>query len=128
MRERAPGFAPGADTSSEDPSGVSWTTTRDVLRQTTTCSVRHGSTYDVPHDGTATEVYSGDVVVDNATFAQHAEATCTYGLTWPGIDVRVTSFLRVDVTAAGYDVTTDVTAYDGDEQVSHREWTEHVPR
>ncbi|PWN01633.1 hypothetical protein DJ010_16420 [Nocardioides silvaticus] len=123
-----PGFAPGADESSEDPSGVSWTVTRDVLRETTTCSVRHGSTYDVPHGGTATEEYAGDVVVDNRTFAQHAEATCTYRLTWPGTDVRVTSSLRVDVTGAGYDVTTDVTAYEGDQQVSHREWSEHVPR
>ncbi len=123
-----PGFAPGAESSSEDPDGVSWTTTRDVLRRTTTCSVRHGSSYDVPHGGTATEEYAGDVVVDNTSFAQHAEATCTYRLTWPGIDVRVTSTMRIDVTAAGYDVRTDVTAYDGDEQVSHREWAEHVPR
>ena len=86
-----PGFTPGAEASSEDPTDVSWTTTRDVLRQTTTCSVRHGSTYDVPHDGAATEEYAGDVVVDNLTFAQHATATCTYRLTWPGVDVRVES-------------------------------------
>jgi len=123
-----PDFTPGADTSSEDPSGVSWTTTRDVLRGTTTCSVRHGSTYDVPYDGTATEEYAGDVVVDTVTFAQHATATCTYRLTWPDIDVRVTSSMRIDVGAEGYDVAIDVTAYDGDAQVSHREWSEHVPR
>jgi len=123
-----PGFAPGAEKSSEDPAGVSWTTTRDVLRQTTTCSVRHGSTYEVPHDGTATEEYVGDVAVDNVTFAQHAAASCSYRLTWPGIDVRVESGCRIDVGAEGYDVAIDVTAYDGDEQVSHREWSEHIPR
>ena len=102
--------------------------TRDVLRQTTTCAVRHGAEYDVPHDGTATEQYAGDVVVDRRTFAQHASADCTYRLTWPGVDVRVTSTMRVDVTADGYDVRIDVTAYDGDEQVSHRDWSEHIPR
>ena len=123
-----PGFTPGAETSSEDPTDVSWTTTRDVLRQTTTCAVRHGSTYDVPHDGTATEEYAGEVVVDTVTFAQHATATCTFRLTWPGIDVRVTSTMRIEVGAEGYDFRTDVTAYDGDEQVSHREWSEHIPR
>ena len=123
-----PAFSPGAEASSEDPSAVSWTTTRDVLRQTTTCSVRHGSTYDVPHDGTATEEYAGEVVVDNVTFAQHATAECTFRLGWPGIDVRVTSTMRVDVGADGYDVTIDVTAYEGDERVSQREWTEHIPR
>ena len=123
-----PGFAPGAETSSEDPADVSWTTTRDVLRQTTTCSVRHGTTYAVPHDGTATEEYAGEVAVDNVSFAQHATASCTYRLTWPGIDVRVNSTMRVDVSAEGYDVVIDVTAHDGDERVSHREWAEHVPR
>lgn len=123
-----PDFRPGAETCSEDPEGVSWTTTRDVLRHTTTCSVRHGSTYDVPHDGTATEEYAGDVVVNTETFAQHAEATCTYRLTWPDVDVRVTSSMRLDIGADGYDVAIDVTAYDGDDKVSHREWSEHVPR
>ncbi len=68
------------------------------------------------------------MVVDNVTFAQHATATCTYRLSWPGIDVRVESGLRIDVGAAGYDVTIDVTAYDGDDRVSQREWSEHVPR
>ena len=33
--------------------------------------------------------------------------TCTYRLTWPGIDVRVTSTMRVDVGAEGYDVAID---------------------
>jgi len=123
-----PDFAPGAESSAEDPDGVSWTVTRDVLRQTTTCAVRHGSTYGVPHDGTATEEYAGEVAVDNVSFAQHAAAECTFRLSWPGVEVRVTSTMRLDVTADGYDVRTDVTAYDGDEQVSHREWSEHVPR
>ena len=123
-----PAFAPGADSSSEDPAGVSWTTTRDVLRQTTTCAVRHGSTYEIPHDGTATEEYAGEVVVDTITFAQHATASCTYRLTWPGIDVRVESGFRIDVRTEGYDVAIDVTAYDGDERISHREWSEHIPR
>jgi predicted acyl esterase len=123
-----PGFAPGAETSSEDPAGVSWTTTRDVLRHTTTCAVQHGSTYEIPHGGTATEEYAGEVVVNTETFAQHASATTTFRLTWPGIDVRVTSSMHVGVTAEGYDVAIDVRAYDGQELVSHREWAEHVPR
>jgi hypothetical protein len=90
--------------------------------------VRHGSEYDVPYDGRASEQYAGEVVVDRRTFAQHASAECTYRLSWPGIDVRVRSTMRVDVTAAGYDVVIDADAYDGEELVSHRTWTEHVPR
>ena len=65
-----------------------WTVTRDVLRRTTTCAVRHGSEYDVPYDGRASEQYAGEVIVDRRTFAQHASADCTYRLTWPGVDVR----------------------------------------
>lgn len=123
-----PTFVPGQPVWSEDPSDVSWTVTRDVLRRTTTCAVRHGSEYDVPHDGRASEQYAGEVVVDRRTFAQHASADCTYRLTWPGIDIQVRSTMRVDVTAAGYDVVIDADAYDGEELVSHRTWTEHVPR
>jgi predicted acyl esterase len=125
---RSPTFAPGAATSAEDPSGVTWTVTDDVLRRTTTCSVRHGTDYDTPYDGHAWEFYTGDVVVDRRTFAQHALADCTYRLTWPGIDVRVSSTMRVDVSAAGYDVAIEAEAYDGDRLVGRREWSEHVPR
>ena len=117
VRERPAGARcspPARPTSSEDPSDVTWTVTRDVLRRTTTCAVRHGSAYAVPHDGTASEQYAGEVVVDRRTFAQHASADCTFRLTWPGVDVRVDSTMRVDVTADGYDVAIEATAYDGD--------------
>jgi len=126
--EPVPSYPPGAETSSEDPSDVSWTVTRDVLRRTTTCKVDHGSTYAVPRDGTATEHYSGEVTVDTRTFAQHASAGCTFALGWPGVDVRVTSTMRVDVTAAGYYVVVDADAYDANSPIWHRTWTEHVPR
>ena len=68
----------------------------------------------MPHGGTATEEYAGEVFVDTVTFAQHATAACTFRLTWPGIDVRVTSTMRLEVDTEGYDVVIEVTAYDGD--------------
>ena len=85
-----PPFTPGAESSSEDPGDISWTVTRDVLRETTTCAVRHGAEYDVPHDGHASEQYAGSrsswtVVPSPST----PTADCTYRLTWPGIDVSV---------------------------------------
>jgi predicted acyl esterase len=123
-----PVFAPGSGSWSEDPTDVSWTVSRDVLRRRTTCAVRHGAEYDVPHGGHAIEQYAGEVVVDRRTFAQHAAAECTYRLTSPGVDVRVTSTMRVDVTAQGYDVAIVADAYEDEELVSHRTWTEHVPR
>ncbi len=123
-----PAFTPGEAASSDDPTDVSWTITRDVLRSTTTCAVRHGAEYDVPHDGHASEQYAGEVSVDRRTFAQHAYADCTYALSWPGVEIRISSTMRVDVTAAGYDVAIDADAYDDGRLVSHRTWTEHIPR
>jgi hypothetical protein len=123
-----PTFAPGEATSSEEPGDISWTVTRDVLRNTTTCAVRHGAEYDVPYDGRASEQYAGSVVVDRRTFDQHAAADCTYRLIWPDIDVSVSSTMRVDVTAEGYDVVIDLDAFDDGDRISHRTWSEHIPR
>ncbi len=124
-----PAFTAGEASSDEDPTDVTWTVTRDVLRRTTTCAVRYGGPpYQVPHDGTVSETYAGEVVVDRRTFAQHASAECGYRLAWPGIDVRVESTLRLDVTADGYDVAITADAYDAGQLVSQRNWTEHVPR
>ena len=36
--------------------------------------------------------------------------------------------MRVDVRAEGYDVVIDADAYDGEEPVSRRTWTERIPR
>jgi len=122
------GFAPGEPTSAEDATGVTWQITDDVLARTTKATVLSGSTYDVPHDGTATESYSGTVTVDRRTFAQRAEAEADLRLTWPGVDIRVTSLLLVLITADAFDVRIETTAYDGDEQVAHRTWQESIPR
>jgi hypothetical protein len=86
------------------------------------------ASYEVPHDGTALEDYSGEVGVDRRAFAQWATAETTYRLTWPGIEVRVVSTLRVDIGPAGYDVVIEADAFDGDAQVGHREWREFMPR
>ena len=123
-----PTFTPGSPHSSEDPDGVIWSVTRDVLRRTTTCTVRSGSTYDIPTTAPRREDYVGEVAVDRRTFAQWATAETTFRLAWPGIDVRVVSDLRVDIGADGYDVVIDADAYDGGELISHREWREPIPR
>ena len=68
------------------------------------------------------------MAVDRRTFDQRASAACSYRLTWPEADVRVESTLQVDLTADGYDVPITADAYDDRQHVSHRSWTEHVPR
>jgi hypothetical protein len=123
-----PSFAQGAATSGEDIGDTTWEIRRDVLRRTTTCVVKHGSSYDVPHGGTASEEYAGEVAVDRQTFEQSAEGECTYRLSWPDTEVRVTSTMRVEVGAAGYDVVIAADAFEGDELVSHREWRQQLPR
>ena len=126
--EAQPAFGPGAPASGEDPGSVDWTITRDVLRRTTTCAVRHGSDYDVPHDGHATEQYAGSVSVSSGTFDQRAEADCTFALTWPGIDIAVHSTMQVEVTGNGYDVVVAAAATQDGATFWTRTWTEHLPR
>ena len=123
-----PAFTPGADSSTEDPADVTWSVTRDVLRRTTSCAVRSVASYDVPHEGTAFEDYSGEVGVDRRTFAQWATAETTFRLTWPDVEIRVVSTLRVDIGPDGYDVVIEADAFDDEEQVGHREWRERLPR
>lgn len=128
-----PEFTAGAAHANEEPQGVHWDVTRDVLRDTTTCTVSYGGDpYDIP-GGQAHEQYAGRVFVDNVTFAQHAYADCTFTLTWPDepggpVSVEVGSTMQVEVTEAGYDVDIAVTAYEGDTLVTTRTWTEHIPR
>jgi hypothetical protein len=124
----APSFAPGDEHSAEDPEGVIWSVTDDVLRRTTTCATRYASTYAAPHGATVSEEYVGEVVVDRRTFAQRATAECTFRLRWPEAEVTVTSTMSVDVTAEGYDVVIDAAGYEDDVLVTERSWREHVPR
>jgi uncharacterized protein len=124
----APTFLPGSPRADEDPTGITWTTTDDVLRRTTTCAVRHGSSYPVPHGGTVSEEYAGEVTVDRRTFAQRADADCTYRLTWPGVDVSLRSTMQVDVRGDGYEVRIDAVATEAGAVVRSRSWAEHVDR
>ena len=124
----APTFRDGAPRSGEDADGVLWTTTKDVLGRVTTCRVRHGSSYPVLHDGTASEEYAGEVTVDQRTFDQAAHATCTYRLTWPGVDVMVASSMHVEVGPDGYDVRIEAVASESGDVVGTRIWEEHIGR
>ncbi|MGL5810023.1 MAG: CocE/NonD family hydrolase [Nocardioides sp.] len=114
--------------SSESADGVSWTVTDDVLARTTTARTRIESSYATPYDGTSRERYLGEVSVDRRTFDQTARGETTFELGWPGIEITVTSTLDVAVDASGYQVEIATTAWLGDDQVSHRTWSEHLPR
>jgi predicted acyl esterase len=126
-----PQLAPGRDTG-EDPSGVTWRVERDVLAGTTSCVVDHGSTYDTPYDGTATEHYEGRVTVDSATFEQGSTATTTFTLRWPDLEMSSTASMTVAITADSLDVAIDLSAEEltaaGRSTVGTRHWHEVIPR
>ena len=82
----------------------------------------------MPHDGRATERYAGEVSVDRRTFAQRADAECSFTLSWPGVEVLVRSTLRVDIGRDGYDVAIEAQAHEDGVLVAQRRWDEHVPR
>ncbi len=123
----APSLASGGE-SGEDAAGVTWSLRRDVLRRVTECVVDHGSTYDVPHDGVATEHYSGIVSVDERTLEQHAEAEAAFELRWPECTVRSVARLDLRATADWYGVDIDLVVSEGDQAMGHRRWSERIPR
>ncbi len=123
-----PRFAPGDPRSAEDPAGTVWRVERDVLTRTTRCVVDHGSTYDVPHAGTATEHYRGRVEVDHHSFDQRAEAAVTFRLSWPDVEVSTRSTLDLRVGPAHYEVDIGLQAFEGDRLVGERRWHERLPR
>ena len=124
----APSFRPGAATSSETTEGIGWSIHHDVLARTTSATTRTESRYDTPYDGTAHELYLGEVSVDTRTFAQRAHASTVFDLSWPGVDVTVRSTMTVDVTPTSYDVSIRTQAVLDSESVGERAWRESIPR
>jgi predicted acyl esterase len=123
-----PMFGAGAEHSAESAEGVGWELHHDVLARTTTATTRSDSRYATPYDGTARELYLGEVAVDTRTFAQRARADATYELSWPGVEVTVRSTMTVDVTPTAYDVSIWTQAVLGSQAISERTWHESIPR
>ena len=126
-----PVLAPGGD-SEEDATGMTWRVERDVLSRTTACVVDHGSTYDIPYGGTATEHYEGRVTVDVETFEQATTATTSHTLHWPEIEVSAIATMSVTISAESVDAVIDLTATEstpaGDATVGTRHWHQTFPR
>jgi predicted acyl esterase len=123
-----PVFDPGAEHSSETTEGIGWSIHHDVLDRITSATTRSESRYPTPYDGTAHELYLGEVSVDTRTFAQRASANTVYDLSWPGIEVTVRSTMTLDVTPASYDVSIWTQAVLGGESISERSWQDSIPR
>jgi hypothetical protein len=123
-----PTFAPGAENSAETTDGVGWSLHHDVLTGTTSATTRIDSRYATPYDGTAHELYLGEVSVDTRTFAQRMHGNAVYELTWPGIEVTVRSVMSIDITATSYDVYIWTQAVLDSESFSERTWRESIPR
>jgi predicted acyl esterase len=127
-----PELPPGRE-STEEAAGVVWRVERDVLRRETACAVDHGSTYDVPHHGEASEHYRGRVAVDTRSFVQRAEGNVRFRLEWPEATVETRARLDLRIGASDYDVTIDLEAVeftdsDGQHIVGRRQWHRTLPR
>ncbi|WP_243060891.1 CocE/NonD family hydrolase [Nocardioides sp. SR21] len=123
-----PVFTAGAEHTSESAEGVRWSIEDDVINRRTTAHTYSVSEYESPYDGTTREEYLGAVSVDRRTWDQASHAVTTYDLSWPGIDISVTSTMDIAITRAGFDVAIDTVATLDGEVVSERSWRELVPR
>ena len=112
----------------DDPgAGVTWRVERDVLGRRTSCRVDHGSDYDVEL-GRVREHYTGRVEVATRTFAQRAEASADFEVTWPEAAVRARADLVVDAGPTSYDVDLTVETWQDGEPFGSRRWTRSIPR
>jgi predicted acyl esterase len=123
-----PDLPPGDEHGSETTEGVGWSIHHDRLSRTTSATTRIDSRYATPYDGSAHELYVGEVSVDTRTFAQRAHANAVYDLSWPGIEVTVRSNMTIDVTPTSYDVSIWTQAVLDSESISERSWRESIPR
>jgi predicted acyl esterase len=123
-----PVLAARDQTSEGNIDGIAWRVERDVLRRLTTCVVDHGSTYDIPHAGSATEHYSGRVSVQQRSFQQRAHAETTFTVRWP--DATVTTHAVMDLVTSGeaYDVEIRLVAREQGVLVGDRQWSRRFAR
>jgi uncharacterized protein len=133
-----PVFAPGDEKAAEDPTEVTWRTSRDVLARVTSAFVDHGGEpYDTPH-GRAGEHYVGEVTVQTETFAQSARSDVTFSVHYDDdgsgapIDCVVSSQLRINADETDLDVTIQLTCTEtgasGERVFGERSWHRRFAR
>ncbi len=123
-----PSFPPGDEQATISTEGVGWSTHHDVLERVTSVTTRIDSRYATPYDGSAHELYLGEVSVNTRTFAQRVHANAVHELSWPGVDVTVRSIMTIDITPTAYDVSIWTQAVLDSESISERTWQESIPR
>jgi len=133
-----PAFAPGDEMADEDPSAVTWRTSRDVLARVTGAFVDHGGeSYETSY-GHASEHYVGEVTVQTETFAQSARSDVTFVVQYDDdgsgvpVDCVVSSQLRIDADETDLDVTIELTCTEtgpaGDRIFGERSWHRRFAR
>jgi hypothetical protein len=87
----------------------------------------HGSDCEVD-GGQVRERYGGRVEVSTGMFAQPAEASADFTVTWPEAAVRARTDLVVEALLTSYDVDLTVETWQDGEPVGSRRWTRSIPR
>ncbi len=112
---------------------ITWRVSDDVLARTTSCTVDHGSTYDIVGDGACTDHYAGTVTVDRRTWNQSASSSASFAIRWPEATVRAATTVEFAASAETFEVTITLEAAEvrpegGETVVGKREWTSTISR
>ena len=122
-------LTPGPGASDDEAAGVEWRFEHDVLRRVTRAVTRYGGTYPGLHAATVTDDYRGEVGVSTTDPADAwSTGTSTFTLAWPEATVRTESRVHVRSDASGFDLSVELRAWDGDQQVADRRWDRRLPR
>jgi len=96
---------------SNDSVATKWIVERDILDHTTVARTQYGGHSDVRDQGTADELYQGEVGISLTDPGQSwVYAKTRYQLKWPEADCVVEARMRVQSDAEAFNVTIDIDA------------------
>ncbi|MFM7819278.1 MAG: hypothetical protein ACKPAF_00250, partial [Actinomycetota bacterium] len=95
----------------DDSVATKWIVERDILDQATVARTQYGGHSDVRDQGTADELYQGEVGISLTDPGQSwVYAKTRYQLKWPEADCVVEARMRVQSDAEAFNVTIDIDA------------------
>ena len=112
----------------QDHAGILWRVSNDVLDRVTSCTVDHGSRYDIVGPGACTDHYAGTVTVDRRSWAQTASSAASFEINWPEATVRTATTVELTADGDRFDAVVTVEAAEGDTLLASRTWKRSVRR
>lgn len=116
-------FGPGEGPDPADADGVVWRIEHDVLARETAVVTHYGGTYPGGHGATVTDDYCGRLTVSTDDPGRaSATGTARFEIVWPDVSCRTEATLSVRSEADEFHVDIELTVWEHDTEIAHRNW------